>query len=186
MKNILTEKEQIDDFDKTANNSNAWFTKTRSLHLAAKKLFEIYKNTVSNLQKETSGIAPISINFIDQVLLLEGFAIECLLKGLYVADGNKISKNGELKKITSKKHHDLIELCNINNVDLDDREKSIIETLSLMVISYGRYPTPIKYSVNPRTYDKENGYSPIYIFHYDDLVLIDNLIISVIGDLGDY
>ncbi len=110
MKNILTDQQQRDDFDKIANNSKSWFIKTRSLHLAAKRLFEIYKNTISDLEKKTSGITPISINFIDQVLLLEGFAIECLLKGLYVADGKQISKNGILEKLTPKKHHNLIKI----------------------------------------------------------------------------
>lgn len=181
MKNILSEKQQIDSFDQAANDYKNWFRKARSLHFSARELFKIYTRDLNNIKRNEEDIAPISMFIGDQILLLEGFSIECVLKWLYVGDGNKISENGKIKKI-SNKPHDLLERCKITNTDLNDNEEKIFKTLSLIIVSYGRYPIPFKYSENPLTKTKERGYEPAYMWNHNDMNLINNFIISILGE----
>ena len=182
MKNILTVQQQKDDFDRIANDFKHWFQKARSLHFSAKELFKIYEKTLKEMQKNERGSVPISFFISDQVLLLEGFAIECLLKGLYIADGEKIAEDGKLRNSLARKSHKLLSWCNLTNIELNDRQKELFKTLSLVITSYGRYPVPMKYENNPLEKTKERGYKPRYIWSYDDMVLIDNFIISILGE----
>jgi hypothetical protein len=76
----------------------------------------------------------------------------------------------------------LLGWCKKNDVELNDREEGILRMLSLVMTSYGRYPVPMRYEANPRERTKETGYSPLYAWSHNDLVLIDNIIISIIGD----
>ncbi|PKO00045.1 MAG: hypothetical protein CVU42_04705 [Chloroflexi bacterium HGW-Chloroflexi-4] len=178
-KNILNTQQQKDAFDRNANDYKLWFGKARALHFSAKELFKIYQKTLDELMKK-SGISevPISLEISDQVLLLEGFAIECLLKGLYLADGAILAVDGKIKKDS----HNLLRWCEKVNIELDNREREIISTLSLVIVSYGRYPVPINNLINPLEKSKEFGYKPRLIWSHNDLVLIDNLIISILGE----
>jgi hypothetical protein len=182
MKNILTVQQQKDDFDQNANNFKSWFSKAAALHYSAKELFKIYDNTRKEMQQNGSGSVPISFFISDQVLLLEGFAIECSLKGLYIADGGKIAEDGKIKNSLAKKSHKLLSWCELTNTELNDREKILFKTLSLIIASYGRYPVPMKYEDNPLERTKEQGYKPRYIWSHDDIVLIDNFIISILWE----
>jgi hypothetical protein len=115
------------------------------------------------------------------VLLLEGFSIECLLKGLYIADDNELAINGKINN-PIRKSHDLISWCRLTDTTLNEREKALFETLSLVITSYGRYPVPMKFTDNPLEKTEEKGYKPRYIWFHDDMILIDNFIISVLGE----
>jgi hypothetical protein len=188
MKNILTDEEQKEDFDRIANNYENWFNKARALHFSAKELFKVYDNTLRKTQKSKIGKVQISFFIGEQVLLLEGFAMECAFKGLYVDKAGKISENG---KINIENHgkgvHNLVNLAKLADVykDLDNKDKEILETLSLIIISYGCYPTPINYLVNPLKKTIETGFKPRYSWSDNDLIRIDGLITSIIGDVGD-
>lgn len=181
MKNILTVQEQKNDFDRMANDYKQWFQKARALHFSAKELFKIYDNTRKDMMEHDGGNVPISFFISDQVLLLEGFAIECLLKGLYIADGKKLASDGKIINPV-RKSHDLIRWCDLTNASLNDRERILFETLSLLITSYGRYPVPMKYADNPLEKTKERGYKPRYVWSHDDMILIDNFIISILGE----
>lgn len=180
MKNLLTTQEQKDDFDSITNDYKKWFDKTRSLHKSAKILFDTYKKTLHEMQKSgKSKKVPTTFFISDQVLILEGFAIENLLKGTYVMDGGILAKDGKLEKIA--KTHDLIKLCKITNSTLNEKEKKLFELLSIIITSYGRYPIPLHYQINPLK-KTNKGYNPRYQWSHDDMVLIDNFIISFLGE----
>ncbi|MCX6823865.1 MAG: hypothetical protein NT085_01965 [candidate division SR1 bacterium] len=181
MKNILTDQEQKERFDRAGNDSKNRFRKTRALHFSAKKLFDIYRKAVDETIKMKSGVTGKATNamyIIDQVILLEGFAIECLLKGLYVCDGNKIVENGKLIKTS----HNLLRRCELTKIEVDKGDKERLEILSLAIISYGRYPIANKYEKNPLIRTIKFGYKPTYIRHYDYMIQIENFIIGILGD----
>lgn len=180
MKNLLTTQQQKNDFDKMANDYKNWFRKTRAHHLSAKKLFKSYKNSLKEMQKNGTGKVPTSFWLSDPMLLLEGFAIETLLKGLYLVDGGKLSQDGKLLPLS--KSHDLATWCKRTNTAIDSKEENLFKFLTLIIKSYGRYPVPLHYEINPYIKKAKVGYTQRYTWSHNDMVLIDDFIISIIGN----
>jgi len=181
MKNILSMQQQKDDFDRQANNYICWFRKANALRLSANILLRQYLECFKSLKELKCTKAPASLFIHEQALLLEGFALECALKGIYIADGGIIAKDGKIIKVVSNQHN-LSSWCVKTKTQLSDREKVIIKTLSLIITSYGRYPVPVSFSKNQRIRTKEYGYKPLYMWHHDDFVFVDSLITSLIGE----
>lgn len=70
-------------------------------------------------------------------MMLNGFAIENLLKGILLASGVQATRGGKLEK--RLKTHNLISLCGWAQIILSQREEELLERIQRMM-QLGRYP----------------------------------------------
>jgi len=178
MRNILTVQEQKFDFDRAGNDPLCWYRMAQSLHASARILFKKYKEVCIEMNKVKEGIAPIEIFINEQSLLLEGFALEAALKGLFAEQGGTIAKDG---KIIIKKSHLLIYWCEQTSIVPDTEEKKILTILSLLITSYGRYPIPDYYLKKSLERTIEKGFTPRYIWQDKYYEIINDFIENKIG-----
>lgn len=99
--------------------------------------------------------------------MLQAFAIECLLKGLFVKGGHKIVKNGEYKGVPNVGDHDLVNLAKNVIGNMSKKHNDALRKLGLIGKSIGRYPIAKK-SGDLKFSEEENDVG------YDDSVLITN------------
>lgn len=119
-------------FEKAGNNPLAWWYSADTLLRAAAPLLEttipINTSFTTGLMDARSGVYG----------LLIGYAIECLLKARWLADGHQMVVNGRLEG--PKGNHRLKELADAVGVSLNDRERDALDRLSAIVRFAARYP----------------------------------------------
>ena len=75
-------------------------------------------------------------------LLLAGFAIENLIKGLIIAQNPSYISNGKLSR--KLRTHKIFNLAmSIEGITLSEEEQNFLRTLEKCIPSWGRYPIPI-------------------------------------------
>ena len=123
-----------------------WLTKARQLHRDANLLFAKFKVEQEEYDKALSYEAPIPD--VSTVEMLIGFAVENLLKGLYVVNA-KISVENvkELKTLRIPgSRHDLIPIAEALkdpplSLGFSKDEQDILSALEHVVLWFGRYPS---------------------------------------------
>ncbi len=75
-------------------------------------------------------------------LMLNGMAIECLLKALWVKRGHNLAKDGKYKRVPRAGAHDLVQLAGVLELTLSTLEKDVLRRLSHFIEYGGRYPVP--------------------------------------------
>jgi hypothetical protein len=75
-------------------------------------------------------------------LMLDGMAIECLFKALWVKRGHKLARAGEYVGVPGAGPHDLVQLAGVLELTLSDLEKDTLRRLSHFIEYGGRYPVP--------------------------------------------
>jgi hypothetical protein len=99
---MASDQKNIDHFDKTANDPNLWKLRGLDLHTSATILRDAAVKGMkapdwSNLQRtDPAAIAEClkHAGLLFQAAMCQGFAVECLLKGYYVAKGNTVPLPG--------------------------------------------------------------------------------------------
>jgi hypothetical protein len=94
----------------------------------------------ANLRR--GGKAPIELLTTWTELMLAAFGIECLIKAIWVKQGNSLARNGKYVPMLKKERHQLVPLCRIAGIALDAREKDALERISIIARTIGRYPIP--------------------------------------------
>ena len=126
-------------FDQRGNSCTNWIITSRELLAAASVLCrereKVEEPKVAGVSK-----APMECLTFWVELMLCGFAIECLLKALWVRNGNQIAKDGVYCKILEKENHDLVALCQKVAFPTNLAEEKILTKLSELVRATGRYP----------------------------------------------
>src|SRR4051812_14359242 len=90
---MLSEAEQIAHFDKTANTPAAWILAADSLQAAA-RILRTQRDQLDPTQLAVGDIVPDEGKILFPELMLKGFAVECLLKALWLKRGNTIAGGG--------------------------------------------------------------------------------------------
>lgn len=75
-------------------------------------------------------------------LMLNGMAIECLLKALWVKRGHMLAKDGRYVPVPDAGPHDLVQLAGVLQLALSGLEKDVLRRLSHFIEYGGRYPVP--------------------------------------------
>ncbi len=138
---MFSSSKQIGMYDWAGNSVAAWVGSADSLLAAARVL---------RADRDASGVAPLSVG--DAVpdtghtqpseLMLKGYALECLLKALWVKRGNKLALNGILQRVKGAAAHDLVQLSQKVGLAISPAEQDVLKRLSLFTTSVGRYPIP--------------------------------------------
>jgi hypothetical protein len=90
-------------------------------------------------------------------LLVLGYCIENLIKGLCIQKEGAFKNNGEFRF----KNHKLLDLLDKVDIHLSDEEIELTERLEQFIIWAGKYPGPLVYSdLMPRTLSN-GGFAPL-------------------------
>jgi hypothetical protein len=121
----------------TANSPMAWF-------YCAQTLFESANFILGGLQSGPAAKRLADRGLMDSHYnsygLLLGCALECILKGLWVANGGILVRDGEYKGIPKVPDHNLLKLAESVRVNLSSDEAHVVDRLSYWIRVAGRYP----------------------------------------------
>jgi len=123
------------------------------------------------------------INCSQQERMLYAFAIECLMKAIYVQDiGNLVVNNkyGGVKKSSSTKHiddqHNLVKIAGVISFNLTLDEEFLLTRLRLYHEG-GRYPITRRFDdIKIRNYPDRSGFGPPAVWRSEDYAIIEDLI----------
>lgn len=129
--------------------------------LTAEQLLRTFQMLTDQARQDLSdaygGDESITYPISSIAMMLGGFAIENLLKGIKVSQGSQVFDDRGFFTI---KTHDILELAVQAGVELDTEEKALLERLEQFVIWAGRYPIPLSSEdLRPRTLDN-GGFAP--------------------------
>ena len=145
----------LNKFKKTASEPLNWLYSAHVLKRGADALYvEIHKGWQTFLRYKYGEPKPPpemfeQLQLNPTYMLLAGYALENLLKGLYVAKNPSIVKNGRLIKWPGS-GHGIMKLIVLANERLDDAEKIelskdekvLLDKLEVSIVWAGRYPIP--------------------------------------------
>jgi hypothetical protein len=120
-----------------------WLKKAQALRQASDYLFVRFEDEQLAYDEQFERTASFELEPPDDsvLMMLLGFAIENLLKGLYVSTLREAKAPRALKDLDLP-GHDLVEIANMVGVVLNERESAILAALRESILWYGRYPSP--------------------------------------------
>jgi hypothetical protein len=150
---MASDAKNIEVFNQTANNPELWRLRGLDLHTAAgvlreKALEGMRKPDWSNLSLSDPGVADCFkyAGLLFQAAMLQGFAVECLLKCFWIVQGNTVAEDGEYKIDTIKReNHDLVQIATAVGFAISMEESAALAKLSGFARSFGRYPIAKKW-----------------------------------------
>jgi len=124
----------------------------------------------ANLRSPRRGARTTSV-----ALMLAGFAIENLMKGLLVRGQTPLSEDGKFQL----RSHDLFKLSSDAGLSLSDAEARLLERVQEFLMWAGRYPIPLTVdNMRPRTL-AGGGFAPLTYHTIDDLTEVRGLIVKL-------
>jgi len=141
----MPEAEQIKLYDRTGNTSAAWILAGDSLQAAA-RILKAHRDRFDPTQLNVGDNVPDEGKALFPELMLKGFAVECLLKALWLKRGNKLAVGGKYVGVKGAADHDLLKLADTVGLHLNRKARDILKRLSIIMTSGGRYPIPRDWS----------------------------------------
>lgn len=134
------------------NNPANWSASASSLFGACMILRQERQKETDRVMRSPKpvGIVSVAIGTDGVERLLTAFALEALLKAVWVSKGNRLVREGryiglpcENKK--KPKWHNLLAMCDDAEIDLQDSERNILARLSDVARYQGRYPIALRW-----------------------------------------
>ena len=138
--------EQIKHYDRTGNTSAAWILAADSLHAAA-RILKTHRDRFDPMQLKVGDNVRDEGKVLFPELMLRGFAVECLLKALWLKHGNKLAVRGKYVGVKGAADHALLQLADTVGLHLNLRARDVLKRLSIIMTSAGRYPISRDWSV---------------------------------------
>ncbi|MFA5909672.1 MAG: hypothetical protein WC815_12915 [Vicinamibacterales bacterium] len=132
---------QIAMYDWAGNSVETWTASAHSLFAAAGVLRRA-RDIASAVPLNIDDPVPDDALTHPAEIMLRGYAVECLLKGLWVKRGNRLALSGILQKILGVGSHNLVQLADKLACKCTPAERDVLKRLSLFMTSAGRYPIP--------------------------------------------
>lgn len=146
----LTDEQLIRNFDWNGNNPDRWVDSANALINSYNLLYKEYKESIKKHEimweeMRRKGITTCTLqsdpfSMLNVALMLSGYAIECLLKAIWVKKGNPLARNGKFEDTLGCKSHNLKKIAEKVGVDLNEDEEWLLVRLSEAITSFGRYP----------------------------------------------
>ena len=133
---MMPDTEQIRHFDKTGNTSAAWISTADSL-LTAARVLKTCRDRFDPTRLKVGDTIPDECVVLFPELMLRGFAVECLLKALWLKLGNKLVGAGKYLGVKDAADHNLVQLLDAVGLCLGGREREVLKRLS-MGVALGR------------------------------------------------
>lgn len=145
---VASDAKNIEVFNTTANDPELWRLRGLDLHTAAEVLREKAVQAMrqpdwSNLSPNDPGVSACLkyAGLLFQAAMLQGFAVECLLKCFWIVQGNIVAEDGKYKIGTIKhENHDLVQIASAVGFAIFKEELGTLSKLSGFARSFGRYP----------------------------------------------
>jgi hypothetical protein len=165
-----------EQYDKTGQLPITWLINSLSLKRAANIIFnqclEDFEAKISSDPTDSKNEWPLTSIY----MLLSGFALENLLKGIYIGRNPTFVMEGKLKKWSSKSGHELLDLAEKTKFELSEDETNLLERLTEFVVWAGKYPIPKQFENNMPRQCQGGGYEPpTFLFLKKDPELFDSL-----------
>jgi hypothetical protein len=142
---VLSDEWQIEQYNKVGNDHNAWASSANDLLAASRLLGKI--RAKFDIESVAAGEAiPDEGRIHPTEIMLRGFAVECLQKGLWVKRGGTICRDGKYVGVKGAGDHDLLGLSDANNLPFSQNQRGVLKRLSIFMTSVGRYPIPRHWS----------------------------------------
>ena len=135
-------KDCIGSFTRSGNNYRNWFN-TASRLLADSATLRRKTRRIRNSLRHGAKPPPEMLTVYTEVMLA-GFAVECLIKAVWLKNGNELVRDGEYKGILRNERHQLVPICDRVGIPLSSTERRSLHGLSRIMLSVGRYPIPRK------------------------------------------
>jgi hypothetical protein len=150
---LASDAQNIEAFNRSANNPDLWCLRGLDLHTAAevlrdKAVIAMSAPDWSNLSLNGPGVADCFkyAGLVFQAAMLQGFAVECLLKCFWIIQGNTVAEDGEYRIDTIKReNHDLVKIAEGVGFAISRDESAALAKLSGFARSFGRYPIAKKW-----------------------------------------
>jgi hypothetical protein len=127
--------------EETAHNAQAWYYCAETLYESAEFLLGgLHAGPAGKLLTDKG---KMDSHYNSHGLLL-GYALECICKGLWVAQGGHLAAKGKLTGIRGASDHDLLALVRKVGVTLSTGERDVVNRLSYWITTAGRYPVPVR------------------------------------------
>ena len=175
----------VDIHEATAHNPTAWYQCALTLLESADHI---------SLGLESAGKDKLleRHEFMDThystYALLLGYAIECILKGIWVKNGNALVEKGRLKDkaIPNAGDHQLGQIARSVGVHVSGEELKVLDRLSAFIEFAGRYPIPVKASdLQPTNVAGRGKVHPAF-FNLDDFRVARTVAKRLIGEIADW
>ena len=165
----------------TGNTPAAWFLSADSLLAGARVL-------ISQLQPPSDGPigspVPPEEKLLSPAFLLYGFALECLLKGLWLRQGNELVIGEKYVGIPGIGGHELHNIAKKVNFTVNDQEHSVLYGLHVKLVSSSRYPVGTHWSKHRPVYHANGGFGSHTTFNSGDIPIIETMAARLITALG--
>jgi hypothetical protein len=157
------------NFDALNEIVSIWWKKSSELNSAAELLYSQFKDAIDKLWVEGIHIEDIRREYGSIWMMLCGYSIECLFKGLYfLVNPTDNIKQGKIVVDWRGSGHELLKLLELYNhatspdkkIELKDNELDYIKRLSEFTIWAGKYPIPKRYQ-NLIPQESHGGYAPL-------------------------
>jgi hypothetical protein len=142
---VLSDDWQLEQYQRAGNDHNAWASSAGDL-LAASRLLRKLRGAFDVESVGIGDAIPDEGRVHPTELMLRGFAVECLLKAVWVRRGGTVCVDGKYVGVKGANDHDLVQLCDANGLSFTEPERNVLKRLSLFTTSVGRYPVPKRWS----------------------------------------
>src|SRR5216684_547258 len=131
-----------DNFERTANTPQALELSSRELWTAAQILKDRRLVVDNSAALKDGDPVPPELTVRPVEMMLRGFALENLLKALWVKQKNPIVSGNKYIGVTGAGDHDLVQLADAVGLPTGPESRDVLKRLSAFITFVGRYPIP--------------------------------------------
>jgi len=165
-------------FEKSGNSPISWFMSADHLLAAARVLRREYRSFNMDLSDNTE--IPPEEKLLPSIFLLYGFALENLLKALFLKNGGVLVKDG---RYCGKNNHRLHTLAEKSAFSVSSTEKTVLQGLSKKLVSSARYPIGTCYEQHKIESLPDRSRSDQLGFNTGDIQVIEGIAKRLITEL---
>jgi hypothetical protein len=130
--------DQVAVHTRLGNDYRNWMHTAQTLFAATTILRRERERVRAELR--LGGRAPIELLTVWTELMLAAFGIECLVKAIWVKQGNWLACDGKYVPMLPREGHRLVPLCHAARISLDPREEDVLRHISVFGRSIARFP----------------------------------------------
>ena len=170
---MIPESKRIKQFYAVGNDPQAWRMSADEL-LATARVLKRQREAVSRDEIRPGDSVPDESRVGAVERMLQGFAVECLLKALWVKQGHRLADGGRFVGVSGvRDQHDLWQLAEAVGFTTNDDQKDLLERLTVFTKTVGRYPIPTR----------EDGESGAWWVSPSDNQTLENIVTELRGEI---
>lgn len=129
-------------FQLGAETPAIWGLSARRLKRAGDLLFDLYVADLEAMAREVSPLDLENLEVVGPATLLLGLATENILKAIAIEKNPQSMKDGKLRDWPPG--HDLVRLAELAGIELNEKQRDLLQRIGAFVEWAGRYPIPKK------------------------------------------